>query len=586
MSFISQHTSVDIERALSSVVADTTGSNPATAQTSLTSSWTIPLWTGNAAFVTIENLTTHVASQPFSQLTFDVAAGVESDAAGEMSWDADAETVMLALDDQIHMHIGQDSFYHVINQTGSEIPKGTGVYATGTVGNSGKITVAPFTADGTLNSKYFMGVTAEAIANGATGFVVHFGKLRKINTNAFEEGDILFADPSVAGGLTNVKPAAPNNIITVAIVTTKSATVGQIFVRPTFIDGFADNEDVTVTSATTGDLLRYNGTVWVNYPDSNLASAAGLSTHIADTANPHSVTKSQVGLGNVENTALSTWTGSTNLTTLGVHSHAASDVTSGTFADARIAQSNVTQHQAALSITESQISDLQSYALASHTHDASDVVSGTFSDAYIASASTWNGKIDSAGNGLTKSGTSLAINSTVSAAAVFNFSAIGFDGDSNYSRVSISSFGASLIDDANAAAARATLGLDQVENEALSTWAGSSNHIYLGTVVTGTWNATAIADGYIASAATWNAKIDSAGDGLSKVGTALKINSSATAASVFDFDAIGFDGDGNYASVTVSSFGASLIDDTSAAAARATLGAAEADQTFAYSFIL
>ena len=40
---------------------------------------------------------------------------------------------------------------------------------------------------------------------------------------------------------------------------------------------------------------------------------------------------------------------------------ATSKITSGTFADARIAESNVTQHEAALSITESQISDLGSY---------------------------------------------------------------------------------------------------------------------------------------------------------------------------------------------------------------------------------
>lgn len=40
------------------------------------------------------------------------------------------------------------------------------------------------------------------------------------------------------------------------------------------------------------------------------------------------------------------------------HTHATSDVTSGTFADARISESSVTQHEAALSITESQISDL------------------------------------------------------------------------------------------------------------------------------------------------------------------------------------------------------------------------------------
>lgn len=40
------------------------------------------------------------------------------------------------------------------------------------------------------------------------------------------------------------------------------------------------------------------------------------------------------------------------------HTHDAAAITSGTFDNARVAQSNVTQHQAALSITESQISDL------------------------------------------------------------------------------------------------------------------------------------------------------------------------------------------------------------------------------------
>jgi len=39
------------------------------------------------------------------------------------------------------------------------------------------------------------------------------------------------------------------------------------------------------------------------------------------------------------------------------HAHAASDTTSGTFADGRIAASNVTQHQAALTILETQITD-------------------------------------------------------------------------------------------------------------------------------------------------------------------------------------------------------------------------------------
>jgi hypothetical protein len=42
-----------------------------------------------------------------------------------------------------------------------------------------------------------------------------------------------------------------------------------------------------------------------------------ISSHTGDTFNPHAVTKTQVGLGNVENTALSTWVGTSNITTLG-----------------------------------------------------------------------------------------------------------------------------------------------------------------------------------------------------------------------------------------------------------------------------
>src|SRR3972149_4305889 len=42
-----------------------------------------------------------------------------------------------------------------------------------------------------------------------------------------------------------------------------------------------------------------------------------IDPHLGSTSNPHSVTKTQVGLGSVENTALSTWVGTTNVTTLG-----------------------------------------------------------------------------------------------------------------------------------------------------------------------------------------------------------------------------------------------------------------------------
>lgn len=73
------------------------------------------------------------------------------------------------------------------------------------------------------------------------------------------------------------------------------------------------------------------------------------------------------------------------------HNHAASEITSGTFTDARVAESNVTQHQAALSVTESQISDLQTYLV-----DITGEALSTLSDVTITSIASgellaWNG---------------------------------------------------------------------------------------------------------------------------------------------------------------------------------------------------
>lgn len=66
------------------------------------------------------------------------------------------------------------------------------------------------------------------------------------------------------------------------------------------------------------------------------------------------------------------------------HSHATSDTTSGAFTDARIGQSNVTQHQAALSIASSQITGTKTSAYISDFTEASqDAVGGTLSSEFV-----------------------------------------------------------------------------------------------------------------------------------------------------------------------------------------------------------
>jgi hypothetical protein len=183
---------------------------------------------------------------------------------GTIFWDADDNTVDVVLNGYI-MKIGEDLFYPVKNQTGTSITKGTAVRFAGTVGASGRLLIAPFIADGSVSSSFFMGVTAETIADGADGKVLYFGRIRGINTNSFNEGDVLYASTTVAGGFQTAVPVAPNNIVQVAAVITKSINQGVIFIRPSFGSNINQDEGVKIVSPTTGQLLQLqaNG-LWEN----------------------------------------------------------------------------------------------------------------------------------------------------------------------------------------------------------------------------------------------------------------------------------------------------------------------------------
>jgi hypothetical protein len=217
------------------------------------------------------------------QLNFDTAATQTLANAGEMAWDVDRETVALRLDSQLSTYLNQDSLYHVVNQTGVTISKGTVVGAVGTLGVSGKILIAPFLADGSLDSQRVMGVTSEDIGNGAEGFVQHFGLIRMINTSAYSDGDLLYASSSVAGGFQTTAPTAPANNVLVALVIA-AANNGVIFVRPTFGSSLANDELVNLSGLADNDLLQYDSATGVFVP---VAPTPGLVGAYPDT-NPSS----------------------------------------------------------------------------------------------------------------------------------------------------------------------------------------------------------------------------------------------------------------------------------------------------------
>lgn len=150
-----------------------------------------------------------------------------------MAWNDTEQTLDLGMDYGVVQQIGLEYYARVENATGVTINNGEVVGFAG-VGANNTLSVAPYLADGSTPSLYILGIMTHDLPNsGEVGYCTVWGHVRGVDTSAFSAGDILYASPSVAGGLTNVKPTAPDNVIPVAAVLAVDATDGEIFVRPT-----------------------------------------------------------------------------------------------------------------------------------------------------------------------------------------------------------------------------------------------------------------------------------------------------------------------------------------------------------------
>jgi trimeric autotransporter adhesin len=178
---------------------------------------------------------------------------------GQLTWNSDWGSLSLGLNGGATQYtLGQEELVYVKNQSGATIPKGTVVMASGTVGQSARITVAPMVSDGSVDSKFILGVTSESIANGEDGYVATLGTIRAIDTSAFSQGSVLWADPSSAGGLTATKPQAPNLKLPIAIVLSSHASVGSIYVRITAGSDLGEDHLVELSSPQDGQALLWN----------------------------------------------------------------------------------------------------------------------------------------------------------------------------------------------------------------------------------------------------------------------------------------------------------------------------------------
>lgn len=154
---------------------------------------------------------------------------------------------------------------YIYTKASSAITKGQAVMFTGAVGASGTPTGAP--ATGINDGSLIMGIAAHDIALNDFGFVQTLGTLRPVSTTAFSDGDILWYNPAVAGGLTATKPAAPNIKVQMAAVLAGGIGGGALLIRITAGSELGGTDsNVAITTPSQGQALVYNAAtgIWEN----------------------------------------------------------------------------------------------------------------------------------------------------------------------------------------------------------------------------------------------------------------------------------------------------------------------------------
>jgi hypothetical protein len=225
-------------------------------------------------------------------VTFDTTPqSVPEATTGTLYWDsADrSKTLALVMEDtgQIIQDIGEETFYRV--KASASTTKGQVMMFTGTVGASGGIIAAPATGLTSTQSEYILGIATQDIALNGWGYVTWFGEIKGVNTTggaeAWVDGQILYYNPAVTGGLTKNVPIAPNPKVIVAAVV-HAASNGILFVRPTFGSALgATDSNVEITAPADGNLLIYDS---VQSRWENASLTAG--TNITITNGPGAIT--------------------------------------------------------------------------------------------------------------------------------------------------------------------------------------------------------------------------------------------------------------------------------------------------------
>ncbi len=204
-----------------------------------------------------------VVDNNFEYIQIDTTPSPEpTPAVGQIIYNSDTGALQYNLaGNNVRIDIGLKEVVRCFNAEANTLAKGEIVYIFGANGDQVSVKRANNSSD-TTSSKT-LGVVGEAITSSGTGYVISHGVIDGINTSSYTPGDILWLG-NTAGTVTTAKPTAPQHLVFVGVVIKSNASSGQIFVKPQ--NGYELDEihNVLLTSPQEGEVLKYNGSLWVN----------------------------------------------------------------------------------------------------------------------------------------------------------------------------------------------------------------------------------------------------------------------------------------------------------------------------------
>ena len=198
---------------------------------------------------------------------------VETNAVGKLKWNTTDGTMDIGLmGGNVVLQVGQEQVARVLNNSGTIFTEAGYQAVKITSAQGQRLAVGLAQANNEANSKDTLGLVTENIANNQEGFVTTSGLVREIDTTGdlqtevWVDGDTLYLSPSVPGGVTKVKPLAPQQTVIVGFVVYAHKNHGKIFVKVDNGYEISELHDVRITSVANNNVLKYNSSlaVWEN----------------------------------------------------------------------------------------------------------------------------------------------------------------------------------------------------------------------------------------------------------------------------------------------------------------------------------